>query len=115
MINTRNLRQQFNYLITSNCRFGADKRAIKKNSHQQTSIVFSVKHAECLRGTVSNLCNFMKEKHPDIKKVNQITANHIEEWYKSRIDKWGIKTLEMHASNIRKIELLAKKTKTEDF
>lgn len=109
VINTRNLRQQFNYLITSNCRFGADKRALKNNSPQQTSIVFSIKHAECLRGTVSNLCNFMKEKHPEIKKVNQITSKHIEEWYKIRAERWSIQTLEMHASNLRKLELLSKK------
>lgn len=109
VISTRNLRQQFNYLITSNCRFGADKRAMKKNSCQQTSIVFSVKHAECLRNTVSNLCNFLKEQYPEIRRVNQITSKHIEEWYKIRADRWSIKTLEMHASNIRKLELLSKK------
>lgn len=109
MISTRSLRQQFNYLITSNCRFGADKRALKNGSHKQSSIIFSVKHAESLRATVSNLCNFLKETYPEIKRVNQITSQHIEEWYNARISKWSKSTLEMHGSNIRKLELLAKK------
>lgn len=115
---TRSLRQQFNYLITANCKFGADKRALKKQSRQCSEIVFSVKHAESLRGTVSNLCNFLKERHPEIKKVNQITAKHIEEWYVARCNNWSIKTLEMQSSNIRKIDLLAKKmysTCKQDF
>lgn len=118
VIDTRSLKQQFNYLITSNCKFGADKRAIKHGSHKPGTIVFSVKHAESLRATVSNLCNFLKETHPEIKQVNQITSQHIEEWYNARVEKWSKSTLEMHGSNIRKLELLAKKmfkTCTNDF
>lgn len=103
MKRVRSLSAQMNYCISESFCGGVSKRADRKNGVDLSARVYSVGTAENLRDTVKNICNFMKEKHPEIKLIKEIKAEHIQEWINERESKWSDRTLKEQISRVGKL------------
>ncbi|MDF2700559.1 MAG: phage integrase family protein [Haloplasmataceae bacterium] len=99
----------FNYAITQNTKFGAQKHSIKKTDKDHTNI-YSLEDAKGLRDTAKNFCNYMKENHSEITQIKKIKKEHIQEWIDKRSVNWSNKTMECHLSHIQKLERVCKNT-----
>lgn len=110
MKRVRSLSAQMNYCISECFCGGVSKRADRKNGVDLSARVYSVGTAEGLRDTVKNICNFMKEKHPEVKLVKEIKNEHIKEWINERESKWSDKTLKEQISRVGKLSEICMKT-----
>lgn len=59
---------------------------------------------EAYKATAKNLSNWLKENHPEIKEIREITPEHIQEWINDRATNWSVRTLENHLSRIKYME-----------
>lgn len=108
MSKNRNLKYQFMNCIQKNFRESVDKHSLKQTGKKGTEI-FSYSQRKNLIDVSSNFANYMKENHPEIKKVNQINSDHIQEFLNSRIN-CSQATLEQYQSQFRKLESLVNDT-----
>ncbi len=89
---SRNLRQQFNYCIAKCDKRGSKKRSDRLNKVDTSTRIYSNKRIECLRNTVDEFCTFMKETHPEIRMVDKVTSEHVQEFIDAHIVRWSTRS-----------------------
>ena len=100
----RNLKYQFCEAINSCFTSGADKHALKSERGLGTERIFSHKDKANLIDTSACFSNFLKEKSPEIKKVSQIRAEHLQAFLISKAEAGCSKaTIEQYAARFRKL------------
>lgn len=106
----RNLKYQFLNAIDRNFKEGMDKHSIKRAGQKDGIKIFSYADRRNLIDVASNFSNFMREKHPEIKKVGGITPQHVQNFLNSKAKECSTKTLEQYKSKFNKLEKLANAT-----
>ena len=82
---SRSLAHQFQYVISNNMHLGESKRQYKmEHQGKVNGRIYSVQTAENLRDTARSMSAFIREHHPDVKMVRDITNTHIQEWINDR-------------------------------
>lgn len=112
MSRNRNLKYQFDNVITNNKSFkeGMDKHSMKRNGLEKNSKVFSYSDRKNLIDLSSNFSNFMKEKHSEIKMLKDIKPSHVQEFLESKRDNCSQQTLNQYKSYFNKLEVLTNNT-----
>lgn len=104
------IKNQIFYSISQNWHEGTQKRNYKmqQGSHM-TPMVFS--HSECfrLKDIARDLGNFLKNNHPGIKQVKDITPNMIQDFLNSK-SHCSRQTINTYYQSLKKIDLLLEKT-----
>lgn len=106
----RNIKYQYRYVIDQHFREGMDKHSMKRNHDMQGDKIFSYADRKNLIDLSSNFSNYMKEHHPEIKMVRDITSEHIQEFISTKSEECSQKTLEQYQSRFRKLETLVNST-----
>ena len=106
----RNIKYQYRYVIDQHFREGMDKHSMKRNHDMQGAKIFSYADRKNLIDLSSNFSNYMKEHHPEIKMVRDITSEHIQEFISTKSEECSQKTLEQYQSRFRKLETLVNST-----
>lgn len=114
------IKDNLNFVITQNCVFGTSKHSDKNNNaNRDHTKIYSLEDSRGLRDTVKNLCNYLKETHPEITKAKQLNKDIIQEWIDFRSKNWSNRTKECHKSHMEKINRLVckefKSCKNLDF
>lgn len=110
----RNIKYQFRNVIDQHFREGMNKHSLKRNHEMKGNKIFSYSDRKNLIDLSSNFSNYMKEHHPEVKMVRDITSEHIQEFINSKSEECSQKTLEQYQSRFRKLETLVTETyKTE--
>ena len=69
----RSLKTQLNYAVSESKKTGQSKHADKHNPNIDTkNFIYSDESADAYRDTITNLVNYMKEAHPEIKYVRDL-------------------------------------------
>ncbi len=92
--------------IESSFTIGYDKHSAKhqKEQAQQDWRVYSFAGKANLLDTAHNLCEYIKEHHPEVDKVKHISNEHCQEWLDSKSrDGCSINTIECYKSNLVKL------------
>lgn len=100
------LKSQFNHAIS-----GAYKQASKKGDRENPEIdhtknLYSIRRTEALRGLADSFCKYMKENHPEIKWVKDVSRVHVQEYIKSRENQWSERTALEKISQFKKLEII---------
>lgn len=107
MAKQANLGYQFSSAINECCVFGADKHSIKKNEGADHRI-YSYAARDDMISFSKQFSHYMKENFPSIRKVKQITVEHINSFLASR-KAITDKTMRHDVSCINKLELVCSK------
>lgn len=83
MAKQANLGYQFSSAINECCVFGADKHSIKKNEGADHRI-YSYAARDDMISFSKQFSHYMKDNFPGIRKVKQITVEHINSFLSSR-------------------------------
>lgn len=110
----RNIKYQYRYVIDQHFREGMDKHSMKRNHDMKGDKIFSYADRKNLIDLSSNFSNYMKEHHPEIKMVRDITSEHIQEFINTKSEECSQKTLEQYQSRFRKLEILVTQTYKTD-
>lgn len=92
--------------IESSFTMGYDKHSAKHQKEQvkQDWRVYSFAGKANLLDTAHNLCEYVKEHHPEVDKVKQISNEHCQEWLDSKArNGCSINTIECYKSNLVKL------------
>lgn len=108
MSKQRNLKYQFMNCIQKNFHEGINKHSLKA-SGKNGNEVFSYSQRKNLIDLSANFSNWMKETHPEVKQVNQVNSDHIQEFLNSKTN-CSQATLEQYQSQFRKLENLVNNT-----
>lgn len=107
----KNLRTQLNWAINSNFEEGVDKHSYKHdNGLGAADIVFSHKSKFNLKDFTVNFSNYVKQNHPEIRDVSQITPEAVQGFLNEKAKTCTQKTVNTYATNFRKMEKLINKT-----
>ena len=103
----RSLNQQIQYAITQHIAFGQSKHADKRNSQTATdNKIYSINRTEDLRETTKAFCRYMKERHPDVRMVRDIRAEHVQAYIAHKAPVWTERTAREVASRFHKLDKL---------
>ena len=108
MSKNRNLKYQFMNCIQKNFRESVDKHSLKQTGKKGTEI-FSYSQRKNLIDVSSNFANYMKENHPEVKQVREITSQHVQEFLNSKTS-CSQATLEQYKHQFNKLERLVNDT-----
>lgn len=92
--------------IESSFTMGYDKHSAKHQKEQakQDWRVYSFAGKANLLDTAHNLCEYVKEHHPEVDKVKQISNEHCQEWLDSKARAGcSVNTIECYKSNLVKL------------
>lgn len=109
MSKQRNLKYQFMNCIQKNFKEGINKHSLKQTG-KQGSEIFSYSQRKNLINLSANFSNYMKETHPNIKQVNQINSQHIQEFLNSKRASCSQATLEQYQAQFNKLQNLVNDT-----
>lgn len=107
---SKNIKYQFLYAINENFKENQDKHSLKKQHLVGQETIFSYSSRTDLINLSSNFANWLKETHPEIKKVKDISASNIAEFLSHKVDNCSQKTLEHYSSLFRKLSLIVNST-----
>lgn len=109
----RSLGYQFENAINSrfgkNGKGGFDKHSMRKNKVDTTDKVFSYKERESLIKLGYQIDKFMKKNYPDIKNVNEITAEHMQSFLNSKANTNNKNSLISIKSTLNKLDKVSSK------
>lgn len=100
----KNLKHQFLHAINSSFKEGMDKHSLKAQGVRNDGKIFSYSDRKNLIDTACNFSNYMKESHPNIKQVKDVTADHIQGFLNSKKDSCSKATLNQYCSKFNKLE-----------
>ncbi len=103
---SRNLKQQFNYCIYQCDHRGTSKRADRMNGSGTKNKVYSHGRIDDLKDLASAFNRYMREHHPEVRMVDQVTSEHVQEYIDSKKDKWSAKTESENISRFHKLNEL---------
>lgn len=109
----RNLKYQFKYAIEQSCRFGTDKHSMKRNHAENGNMkarTLSYADRKNLIDVSSNFSNWMKENHPNIKELKDVTSSHVQEFLNQKAQTCTSATVEQYQSKFTKLEALVNST-----
>ena len=109
MSKSRNLKYQFMNCIQKNFKENLNKHSIKQTG-KSGSEIFSYSQRKNLIDLSANFSNWMKETHPDIRQVNQITFDHVQEFLNSKRANCSQATLEQYQAQFNKLQNLVNDT-----
>lgn len=109
MSKNRNLKYQFRNAIEQHFREGIDKHSLKQSGKKGTE-VFSYSQRKNLLDVSSSFSNWMKESHPEIKEVKNVTSDHIQEFLSTKTTECSQKTLEQYQAQFNKLQCLVNDT-----
>lgn len=105
----RNIKQQFLYAINQTFSPCANKHSLKAQGNINTEKTFSYSSRENLVNISANFSNFLKENHPDVKKVKNIKAEHFQDFFNTKAVNCSAETLAQYKSNFSKLEKIVNK------
>lgn len=106
----KNLKHQFIYAIESNFKEGMDKHSMKLDGIRNDGKVFSYADRKNLIDAASNFSNFMKVNYPDIRKVKEVKADHIQKFFNEKSKECSNATLKQYQAKFNKLEKVVNKT-----
>ena len=107
----RSLKTQLNYAVSESKKTGQSKQADKYNPNIDTkNFIYSDESADAYRDTITNFVNYMKEAHPEIKYVRDLTVDHFNGWIAAREKDWRNKTYDNMVSRVGKLERMLNRT-----
>lgn len=104
----RNLKYLFKRAIDNAFREGMDKHSLKTQG-KDNSRIFSYADRKNLIDLSANFSNFMRERHPEVKLLKEISSIHVQEFLNSKTD-CSQATLNQYQSHFRKLEVLTNNT-----
>lgn len=105
---SKNLKNQFHYVIECNFREGMDKHSLKKSKSKNDKI-FSYSDRRNLIDSSASFSNWMKVYYPNIKMLNQLNSEHIQGYFNYH-NNWTDATMKVRYSHLRKLERMAQRT-----
>ena len=109
----RSLGYQFENAINSrfgkNGKGGFDKHSMRKNKIDTTDKVFSYKERESLIKLGYQIDKFMKKNYPEVKNVNEITAEHMQSFLNSKANTNNKNSLITIKSTLNKLDKISSK------
>ncbi len=112
-VKIRSLKQQLQYTVSKNEKIGTPKRTDKMNPQNLTKSLFGVHRVEDIRKLASTFAKFLKEHHPEVRLVTQITPEMAQEFIHERAflgDGWTISTGLERESQLHVLSQLARQT-----
>lgn len=107
----RNLKYQFKTIIEKNFKEGMSKHSMKKDGSKSSQAkIFSFSDRKNLINTSSKLANYMKDKYPQVKMLNEVKSEHVQSFLNDNSKGWTKSTIDVRMSHIKKLEKLASQT-----
>ena len=100
----RNLKYQFLQAINNSFRESMDKHSDKANSIRNTDKIYSYSARNNLIDLSANFANYMRETYPEVHKVSDIQAKHIQGFLNSKTESCSQTTLNQYSAQLRKLE-----------
>ena len=109
---SKNIKSQIFYALESNFHEGMSKHSLKAQNGNRDygSKIFSYQSLNGLKDTAKDFANFMKSKHPEIKKVVHIRQEHVKEFLDSKVATSRNLTLQTYATRLNKIGICCSET-----
>lgn len=112
----KNIRGQFNWIINSNFKEGIDKHAHKRQiGWEMSDKVYGHGSRRNLLDFSKTLNNWIKTNAPEVNRVQKITPELTQRFLQEKAQCCTQNTINVYASNLRKLEILANKTYKEDL
>ena len=104
----RSIFQQLNNAIENGFSERMDKHSYKKeNGYGDSDKIFSYSGLNNMRDFARNLSNFFKQNYPEIKNLNEVKEEHLQNFLNSKNEKGcSQQTLNLYKSNLNKLENL---------
>lgn len=102
----RNLKYQFLTAINQHFKAGMDKHSIKHAGEMDGTRIFSYADRSNLVDLASGFSEYMKQEHPQIKEIRQISPKHIQGFLASKSSTATQATLDQYSSRFAKLERL---------
>lgn len=106
----RNLKYQLKYCLEQCTRLGADKHSEKISGRKDGITTYSFADRKNLLDSYSALANYLKDTHPEVREVRQITVDHVQEFLSVKAETVSQATLNEYAAHFRKMERQANAT-----
>ncbi|MDD6400372.1 MAG: site-specific integrase [Lachnospiraceae bacterium] len=108
----RNMFQQLNNALTQNFQERIDKHSDKKeNGTEMSEKIYSYSSLNNLRDFSRNFSNYMKENFPDIKRLDQVRSNHIQDFLNTKNSEGcSQNTLDTYKNNFNKLQEVVNET-----
>jgi len=104
------LKNQIGFAINQNWHEGTQKRNYKmQQGAHMTPMVFSHSESFRLKDVAKDFGKFIKDNHPGIKQIKDITPNMIQEFINAKIH-CSKQTINTYYQSLKKIDLLLEKT-----
>ena len=103
---SRNLKYQFLTAINNHFAEGMDKHAIKRSGEMNGTRIFSYSDRSNLVDLASGFAEYMKQAHPHIKEVRNITVDHVQGFLATKSSTASQATLDQYSSRFNKLERL---------
>ncbi|CUP26665.1 tyrosine-type recombinase/integrase [Clostridium disporicum] len=111
MSKQKNLRYQIIQVCKDNFRENIDKHSYyAQNGRDQADIIFSYTSKINIEKVGKNFAKFMKEEYPQIKKLSDIKANHVQSYLDGKVETCKDTTLKTYGGAMRKLEKLINNT-----
>lgn len=94
------------YQMTSKLEFaeGVQKHTYKiENGYEMSDKIFSWSERNNLKDVCNNFSNFLKENHPDVKKLSQVTQKHCVEFLCKKAEACTSSTLKSYSKALEKL------------
>lgn len=102
----RNLKYQFLTAINNHFAEGMDKHAIKRAGQMDGTRIFSYADRSNLVDLASGFSEYMKQTHPQVKEVRNITTDHVQGFLAAKSSTASQATLAQYSSRFSKLERL---------
>lgn len=100
----RNLKYQLKHAIDQHFKEGMDKHAIKRAGERDGVKIFSYADRKNLIDVASNFANYMRDNHPEVKQVKDVTSEHVQSFLNSKAKECSSNTLYQYQSKFNKLE-----------
>lgn len=103
---SRNLKYQFLTAINQHFKEGMDKHSVKLSGQMDGTRIFSYADRSNLVDLASGFAEYMKQAHPQIKEVRNITTAHVQGFLATKSSTATQATLDQYGSRFAKLERL---------
>lgn len=100
---SRNLNQQLQHAISETFREGGKKHEYRIAHNGTDNLTFGVQTNENIRAVAKQFSKYMKENHPEVRMVRDISSEMVDEFLRCKAKNWSIKTCEERLSDMRVI------------
>jgi len=102
----RNLKYQFLTAINQHFKAGMDKHSVKHAGEMNGTRIFSYADRSNLVDLASGFSEYMKQEHPQIKEIRQISPDHVQGFLATKSSTTTQATLDQYGSRFNKLERL---------